>query len=71
MPLSKPEMIKKSVKLEEVEKAAGKVDGFGYKDFEEQVLPYLSESLVTLYSNSAAFDDLKKRVEDYLLEIMG
>ena len=69
--LSKSDIIRKSVKKEEVEKAADKVGKFQYKDFKEQVLPYLSESLEAMYSNPAAFDDLKRRVEDYLLELMG
>ena len=68
---SKPDMIKKSVQSEDIEKAAEKMEEFNYKDFEEQVLPYLSESLVTLYSKAAAFDGLKKRVEDRLLELMA
>ena len=68
--LSKPEMIKKSIQLEDVENAAEKIEGFQFKDFREQVLPYLSESLVTLYSDPAAFNDLKKRVENHLLEMM-
>lgn len=68
--LSKPEVIKKSVQPDVVEKAAEKIEGFHYKDFEEQVLPYLSESLEAMYADSAAFDGLKKRVEDHLLEMM-
>src|SRR3989344_4841189 len=43
--ISNPETIKRSVKLEEIEKAAEKAADFHYKDFKEQVLPYLSESL--------------------------
>ncbi len=67
---SNPEVIKKLVEQNDVEKTAEKIEEYDFKDFKEQVLPYLSESLVTLYSHSAAFGDLKKRVEDYLLEMM-
>jgi len=58
------------VKYEDVEKAAHKVADFSTKDFKEQVLPYLSESLESMYADSAAFDNLKRRVEEHLLEIM-
>ena len=69
--LSKPEVIKKLIEQGDVEKATEKIDKFHYDDFKEQILPYLPDSLMTLYSSSAAFGDLKKRVEDQLLEIMN
>lgn len=69
--LSKPEIIKKLIERDDVERAAEKIDKFNYDDFKEQVLPYLPDSLMMMYSNSAAFMDLKKRVEDHLLEMMG
>ena len=69
--LSKPVAIKKLIGRGDVEKAAEKTDKFHYDDFKEQVLPYLPDSLMTLYSNSTAFGGLKKRVEDHLLEMMG
>ena len=68
--LTEPETIKKLIERGDVEKAAEKMDRFHYDDFKGQVLPYLPDSLMMLYSNSAAFGDLKKRVEDHLLEIM-
>ena len=65
----KPEAIKKLVEPQDVEKAVGKAESFTHKDFKEQVLPYLTESLCALHGNAHAFDQLKKRVEDSLLEI--
>jgi len=67
---SPPEAVKKWVEPEETAKAAEKIGQFHYGDFQEQVLPYLDEALMGLYSEPAAFVELKKRVEDRLLEIM-
>ncbi len=52
------------------EAAIGKVGGFTFQDFKEQVLPYLSEELIGLYRDSAVFEKQKEEVERALIEMM-
>lgn len=39
--------------------ASEKIEGFHYDDFAQEVLPYLTASLISLYSDSEAFEKLK------------
>jgi hypothetical protein len=41
--------------------------GFGFRDFREQVLPFLSEECAALYPDERAFLRLRSSVEDVLL----
>ena len=63
--------IKKSIAADSIENAAVKAEIFRHQDFKEQVLPFLSESLMSLYANRAAFDGLKERLENTFLELMS
>ncbi len=47
--------------------AAAKVAGYTLRQFEEQVLPYLTEELAAAYRRPGAFSDLQRRVRGVLV----
>lgn len=57
-------------RLEQVEEALEKIRLFTHRDFKQQVLPYLTETLAAHYSNPAAFEGLKEAVEEALLRLL-
>jgi predicted nucleotidyltransferase component of viral defense system len=65
-----PKEIKKWLHSETIEKAAEKIVEFTYKDFREQVMPYLTESLIDFYQKKNAFETLKQQVENQMLELI-
>lgn len=54
---------------EPLRKASEKVEGFTYSDFKEQVLPYLTETLMALYRDADEFEKLKEEVRETLNRI--
>ncbi|MBI4667603.1 MAG: nucleotidyl transferase AbiEii/AbiGii toxin family protein [Elusimicrobia bacterium] len=66
----RPEESSHDVNDQTIEKALSKSGGFTYKDFKEQVLPYLCEELMDLYKTSEAFEKLKGEVEQKLMGIL-
>lgn len=63
------EAIHTSVGLEAIHEAAYEVEKFSYRDFKEQVLPFLPETLILHYSESHAFEQLKLEVKQALTQI--
>lgn len=53
-----------------VQHAIDKVSQFSHRDFRAQVLPFLTESLMQLYQEEAAFNNLKSLVEDKLIQML-
>ena len=66
----KPEDVAGEIAQSTVSAAAAKVAGFAFRDFKEQVLPYLSEGLIGLYQDSAAFERQKDEVERVLIGML-
>lgn len=62
--------IRDSLDSDTIEKAADKIGRFDFKDFQEQVAPYLTTDLIDLYKNSAVFDQQKAEVERTLVEML-
>lgn len=60
-----------SLDVDEAEKAIDKINRFTYKDFSQQVLPYLSPELFSLYEDKPAFDRLKEEVQQKMLEAIS
>lgn len=56
-----------SLRSGDVEQAAEKCGRFTFGDFREQVLPYLSASLLDAFKNSEAFERLESEVRQALL----
>lgn len=53
----------------QIRAAAEKIRGFLFKDFKEQVLPYLSGELMDLYRDGTAFERQRQKVSLRLLEL--
>ncbi len=53
-----------------VEAAGEKAGGFTFKDFKQQVLPYLSGELIELYRDPKGYEQQKAEVEGALLEML-
>jgi len=66
-----PENLRIEVDSEEIERAANKVEEFSFREFKEQVLPFLSEAVMTLYREPKAFEDLKDEVGQALIRMMS
>lgn len=66
----KPEDAAKSVGTKTLESAADKVRSFTFRDFKEQVLPYLPGDLIDLYGRADAFERQKSEVEQALMEML-
>lgn len=66
----KTEDVAKLVKKEDMERAVDKISRFTCRDFQGQVLPYLSGSLMDLYRDPNAFRSLKLKVEQTLIEVL-
>lgn len=58
----------KGMKKKELESAIEKIEGFSFKDFVEQVRPYLTEELVAAYNDPASFERMKNETSGKLLE---
>lgn len=54
----------------DIERASDKVGRFTYRDFTEQVLPYLPGTLMALFKDPAAFEQLRSEVEEKLLALL-
>lgn len=54
------------VDLKTVESALEKLGRFGFSDFQEQVAPFLTEEISSLYKKRDAFDQMKDRVRSKL-----
>ena len=59
----KPGELPESADSTAVESAADKISCFTFRDFKEQVLPYLSGEMIDLYRDSAVFAKQKEEVE--------
>lgn len=68
--LVKPDDAAKLLETKTLESAADKVGSFTFRDFREQVLPYLSGELIDLYRKEDAFERLKLDVEQALMEML-
>jgi len=66
-----PEDLRNEVDNEVIERAANKVEGFSFQEFKEQVLPFLSEAVMTLYREPKAFENLKDEVGQALIRMMS
>ena len=66
----KPEEVAQIAELDSIERAAEKVGRFTYQDFKEQVLPYLTETLMALYRVPASFEKLKGEAEEALIRMV-
>jgi len=65
--LVKREDVVKIIDQGAVERAADKTGGFTHRDFKEQVVPYLTETMMALYEQPEAFEKLKEEVEQALI----
>jgi len=65
-----PENLRSKVDKEEIEAAAKKVEVFSFREFKEQVLPFLSEAVMNLYREPKAFEDLKNEAGEALIRMM-
>ncbi|MBI3292139.1 MAG: nucleotidyl transferase AbiEii/AbiGii toxin family protein [Elusimicrobia bacterium] len=63
------EEIPRSVPAETLRRAAEKVTQFSFQHFKGQVLPFLSESMITLYHDATFFEQMKSDVEQMLLRM--
>jgi len=62
--------IARQASKEEIEHAAQKVANYSKQQFDEQVLPYLSSELITLYQSPSSFANLKGEVEAQLIGLL-
>lgn len=66
----KPEEIPNLPGMEEaLRKASEKAGEFAYSDFKEQVLPYLTETMMALYQDADEFERIKEEVRETLNRI--
>lgn len=66
----KPGDVSERVDPKAVEAAADKASGFTFRDFKEQVLPYLPGEMIDLYRDPAVFARQKEEVERTLIGMM-
>jgi len=66
-----PEKLRNEVDKEEIEHAAKKVEVFSFREFKEQVLPFLTEDVMSLYREPKAFEDLKNEAGEALIRVMS
>ncbi|MBI2119297.1 MAG: nucleotidyl transferase AbiEii/AbiGii toxin family protein [Elusimicrobia bacterium] len=52
---------------EEIEHAYEKISKFSYNDFKEQVLPFLTETMISLYKDKNIYEELRSKVEEFLI----
>lgn len=60
--------VAKGMPKEEIQKAADKLRSFSFRDFQEQVLPFLPPSMIAYFELRGSFDDMKNQVEHCLEE---
>lgn len=65
-----PEGPVSSMDSETISAAAEKVGGFSFKDFKEQVLPYLPGEMIDLYRDPSNFERQKDEVESTLIGML-
>lgn len=53
-----------------IESALEKLGSFGFSDFQEQVAPFLTEEMTSLYKKRDAFDQMKNRVQTKLVGML-
>ena len=54
----------------EIDAAMDKISGFSFKEFNEQVRPYLTDELVAAYEDEANYDRMKNETLGKLLELI-
>lgn len=69
--LVEPAKAAELVEADILESAAGKIASFTFKDFKEQVLPYLSGESIELYRHEDSFDRQKTEVEAALMDMLA
>ena len=67
---SKPEEVRPLLEPGVPEAALDKVRAFSFRDFKEQVLPYLTAEMMDLYRDSSVFDRQKDEVAHTLIGMM-
>jgi predicted nucleotidyltransferase component of viral defense system len=63
--------VTQEIKKETIEAAIEKIESFSFKDFNEQVRPYLTAELVAAYEESPAFDRMKEETSDKLFGLLA
>lgn len=58
--------VAKSIPEREVQKAVDKFRNFSFRDFQEQVLPFLPSSMIAYFALRGSFDDMKSQMEHSL-----
>ncbi len=66
-----PAAVRPGLARTETRAALRKADAFSHRDFREEVLPFLEESLARLYGHADAFERLKDRVRQALTGLAG
>lgn len=64
------QQVAEGLKTISLDAAVDKIETFTREDFSEQVVPYLAADLMSLYSNRAAFENLKSETRSALKEFI-